>query len=87
MGEDMSKQQLVHNEQQLVYKIDLTDPKIVDAEGNFLCPRCGVNISPDDVGLETYIILEIRSENGSLKEIIISCMYGILIHLVGYQLL
>ena len=87
MGEDMSKQQLVHNEQQLVYKIDLTDTKIVDAEGNFLCPRCGVNISPDDVTMETYSILETRSKNGALKEIILSCMCGIPIHLVGYQLL
>ena len=70
---------------QLAYKIDLTK---IDGEGDFPCPRCGVNISPEDETNETYSILETRSENGALKEVVIACkICESIIHLVGFKLL
>lgn len=71
--------------QQLAYKIDLTK---IDGEGDFPCPRCRINISPEDETTNTYNILRTRSENKTLKEVIIMCnMCRSTIHLVGFQLL
>ena len=55
---------------QLQYNIDLTK---IDGEGDFTCPLCGKNISPEDETESTYRILKTRFENGDLKEVVIAC--------------
>ena len=68
---------------QRAYKIDLSR---IDGEGDFPCPRCGVIISPEDETEKTYSILETRSEEGALKEIMIACnICGSIIHLRGFE--
>ena len=70
---------------QLAYKIDLTK---IDGEGDFPCPQCRVNISPEDETESIYSILDTHYENGILKEVVIECnMCESTIHLVGLHLL
>lgn len=45
-----------------------------------------VNISPEDKTEDTYIVLETRSENEGLKEVMIACKTcGTIIHLRGFE--
>ncbi len=54
-----------------VHKVDLTK---IDGLGDFPCPACGANISPDDESEESYSILEARSLGRDLlDEILIQC--------------
>jgi len=70
---------------QLVYRIDLTK---IDGEGDFPCPRCGVNISPEDETNDIYSVMETRSGDESLEEVVITCnRCQSIIHLMGFQLL
>jgi phage terminase large subunit GpA-like protein len=65
--------------------LDLTQ---IDGNGEFLCPRCGNRISPDDCTEEDYSILEIKMETESLDEVIIQCnTCATTIHLTGFSLL
>jgi phage terminase large subunit GpA-like protein len=68
-----------------VYMLDLT--KIV-GKGDFLCPRCGTEISPDDETEENYSILEAKVNNSGLEEVIICCnKCKSEIHLTGFSIM
>jgi hypothetical protein len=56
--------------QLLVYNVDLIKMK---GNGNFLCPCCGVMISPDDETEEIYSILEAKVRNNTLENLLIRC--------------
>ncbi len=68
-----------------VYKIDLT---MIDGSGDFPCPRCGNQISPDDVTEKNYAIMEPKVNDQGLIEIVIQCnKCESFIHLIGFSLL
>ncbi len=52
------------------YKIDLSS---VEGDGSFQCPKCNLNISPDDESEENYTILDTKVVNDELAELVISC--------------
>jgi predicted RNA-binding Zn-ribbon protein involved in translation (DUF1610 family) len=65
------------------YKIDLTK---VSGKGDFVCPQCGAEISPDDCSKEVYSILDIMVEPYGLSEVIICCnKCTSQIHLTGFS--
>jgi hypothetical protein len=66
------------------YKLDLTK---IDGNGDFVCPRCGNKISPDDQTEKAYSILGSKVEHNGL-EVVICCQkcYSH-IHLTGFSLL
>lgn len=69
--------------QRIKYTIDLAKTK---ASGEFRCPKCGVEMSPDDETEEYYTILETATKGDCLKKIILQhnrC--GSQIHLVGFD--
>ena len=54
----------------LVHKVNLIE---LEGEGNFFCPCCGTEISPDDETEEVYTILEPIVRNNTLKSLLIRC--------------
>ena len=50
--------------------MDLTK---IDGNGDFLCPTCGVKISPEDETEDFYTIVEEKVRNDTLEELIIQC--------------
>ena len=69
----------------LEYKVDLTK---IEGSGDFPCPNCGVNISPEDHTDNTYSIKEIKTRRDRLEEIVIQChRCESLIRLAGFKLL
>lgn len=67
------------------YTIDLTK---IDGNGEFTCPRCGTEMSPDDETEEAYTILETTTEENCLREMILKCnKCGSQIHLIGFDFL
>ena len=56
--------------QVLVYTIDLAK---LEGEGDFLCPKCGTRISPDDETEDVYSIMETRVRNDVLENLLIHC--------------
>jgi hypothetical protein len=52
------------------YEIDLNR---IQGDGNFLCPSCGITISPEDETEEVYSILEPIIRDNILEEVIIQC--------------
>ena len=52
------------------YKIDLTK---IRGKGEFLCPRCGITISPDDQSEDVYTILDITVNIHGLEEVTLNC--------------
>ena len=56
--------------QVLVYTIDLAK---LEGEGDFLCPKCGTLISPDDETEDVYSILETKVLNDVLENLLIQC--------------
>ncbi len=68
-----------------VYKIDLT---MINGNGDFPCPRCGNQISPDDITEKAYTIMEPKVNDQGLIEIVIECnKCESFIHLIGFSLL
>ena len=68
-----------------VHRLDLTE---IDGNGDFLCPRCGIVISPDDSSEEHYSVLEPKVNGNGLEEVVILCnSCGCHIHLTGFSLL
>jgi DNA-directed RNA polymerase subunit RPC12/RpoP len=60
----------------------------INGEGEFLCPRCGVIISPDDDSGKVYDILEIAETQGLLQKVTIECKKcGSVINLEGFEAL
>ena len=53
-----------------LYTIDLTK---IEGKGDFKCPKCGVEISPDDNTEEVYTILKTVMKADGLKKIILQC--------------
>jgi hypothetical protein len=71
--------------QEHVYKIDLTK---MDGNGDFACPRCGTEISPDDETESAYTILGSKANTNGLQEIEICCNKCTShIHLTGFSVL
>ncbi len=65
-----------------LYEIDLTK---IEGAGDFPCPNCGVNISPEDETDSVYQIVNTKIKNGSLQELIILCNNcGSKIRLMGF---
>lgn len=68
-----------------VYKIDLT---MITGSGDFQCPRCRNEISPDDTTEKAYTIMEPKVNEQGLVEIIIQCnKCESFIHLTGFSIL
>ena len=69
----------------LEYKVDLTK---IEGSGDFPCPQCGVNMSPEDQTEDTYSIKEIKTRRDVLEELVIQChSCKSLIRLSGFKLL
>ncbi|MEJ2242104.1 MAG: hypothetical protein P8Y18_08180 [Candidatus Bathyarchaeota archaeon] len=56
--------------QVLWYTIDLCK---LEGSGEFLCPCCGVKISPDDETENVYSVLEAKVNNNKLESLLINC--------------
>jgi hypothetical protein len=68
-----------------VYSLDLGD---IEGKGDFLCPRCGNTISPDDESEEAYSIIEPKVNSQGLTELIIRCnKCASIIHLTGFSVI
>ena len=68
---------------QKTFTIDLTK---VEGNGTVKCPKCGVEISPDDITEKTYTILESIVKQGTLSKIVLQCNKCLSrISLVGFQ--
>jgi len=66
----------------VAYTLDLTK---IDGQGDFSCPKCKVNISPEDESENIYSILEVHSKNGLLKEVLITCkICGSTLRILGF---
>jgi len=70
--------------QENAYMLDLTK---TDEEGDFLCPRCGTKISPDNTTEEIYSVIEPKVNSYGLEEVLIRCnICGSEIHLTGFSI-
>ncbi|UCB60731.1 MAG: hypothetical protein JSW72_01325 [Candidatus Bathyarchaeota archaeon] len=67
-----------------VYVVDLTK---IDGDGDFLCPRCGALISPEDETEATYVIQEVKMRKSDrLEELVIKCRKcESVIHITGFS--
>jgi predicted RNA-binding Zn-ribbon protein involved in translation (DUF1610 family) len=52
------------------YRIDLA---AIDGDGSFLCPKCGMKISPEDETEENYTVIDTKVVNNELAELVIAC--------------
>jgi transcription initiation factor IIE alpha subunit len=69
----------------LEYKIDLAK---IEGKGEFSCPKCKAQLSPEDETEAMYSIKEIKTRRNRLEELVIQChRCESLIHLVGFKLL
>jgi DNA-directed RNA polymerase subunit RPC12/RpoP len=67
------------------FAVDLFE---TEGRGEFKCPRCGVEISPDDTTENVYRILDVVMEEDRLDKVILECnKCGSHIHLTGFNLL
>jgi hypothetical protein len=65
------------------FSIDLTQ---ISGKGEFRCPKCGVEISPDDKTENTYTILETIMKGIDLDRISLKCnKCDSIIQLTGFQ--
>ncbi len=65
------------------YKLDLTK---ISGQGDFFCPQCGTEISPEDYSEKAYSILDIFVEPYGLSEVVIGCKKCTSqIHLTGFS--
>ena len=72
-------------EQIKFHTIDLTKIK---GRGEFKCPRCGIEISPDDKTEDVYTISEMITKGDRLEKLILQCnKCACQIHVVGFELL
>jgi len=68
-----------------IYTVDFTKVK---GKGDFRCPKCGVNISPDDESEEIYRTLEPVVREDRLEKVILQCnRCRSRIHLTGFNIL
>jgi predicted RNA-binding Zn-ribbon protein involved in translation (DUF1610 family) len=67
------------------YTIDLTK---ADGNGTFNCPKCGIEISPDDTSEDVYKIIEPIVKEDSLEKILLQCnKCQSRIRLIGFNVL
>lgn len=72
-------------QQNRFHTIDLTR---MEGRGEFKCPKCGMQISPDDETGETYTILKPILKGDCLEKIVLQCNgCKSQIHLTGFHLL
>lgn len=58
----------------------------IKGKGEFRCPKCGTNISPDDLSQDAYTIVQTRVKEDDLQKIILQCnMCGSMLQLIGFQ--
>ena len=68
----------------LVYQMNLAE---LQGEGDFLCPSCGVVISPEDETEDVYIIIDTKVSGEDLEELVIQCNHcKSKIRLVGFNI-
>jgi predicted RNA-binding Zn-ribbon protein involved in translation (DUF1610 family) len=64
------------------YKLDVSQ---TNRDGSFLCPNCGVRISPDDHSENTYEIYDTEVKDNDLEEVVLYCKRCLsFIHLCGF---
>ena len=63
-------QKMKSSKQKHVIEINLTK---IDGDGDFLCPKCRIAISPDDETENVYTIIEEKIRNDNFEELIIQC--------------
>jgi len=69
----------------ILFAVDLFE---TEGRGEFKCPRCGVEISPDDTTENVYKILDVAMKEDRLDKVILECnKCGSRIHLTGFNLL
>jgi DNA-directed RNA polymerase subunit M/transcription elongation factor TFIIS len=72
-------------EQPEYFTIDLMK---IEGTGEFKCPKCGAEISPDDETEDVYSILQTIVNDERLEKIILQCTNcKSHIHLTGFRLL
>ncbi len=65
------------------YTIDLTKIK---GKGNVKCPKCGVEMSPDDTSEDVYTVLQPIANRDCLERVVLQCnRCGSKINLVGFN--
>ena len=65
-----------------VFTVDLA---IIDGNGDFPCPCCGVSISPEDTTDSVYTIVDTQMNDEALEELTIQCnKCGTKIRLTGF---
>ncbi len=71
--------------QLLVYDLDLIK---LEGKGDFVCPCCGILISPDDETEEVYSVLEAKVRDNVLENLMIRCnRCGSKIVLTGFSMM
>jgi predicted RNA-binding Zn-ribbon protein involved in translation (DUF1610 family) len=66
-----------------VYTINLA---IIEGDGSFPCPKCGMVISPEDESEENYRIVDTKVAKDKLAELVIVCgKCGSAMKLTGFQ--
>jgi uncharacterized paraquat-inducible protein A len=64
----------------------IVDLLTVDGDGSFCCPKCGLEISPEDKTEKNYTIVNTKVDNDQLVELVVACgKCGITIVLTGFQ--
>ena len=58
------------NKKGVIFTVNLSS---AEGDGSFLCPKCGMQISPDDETEDNYEILDTKVANNELSELVISC--------------
>lgn len=65
------------------YVIDLYKIK---GNGEFKCPKCGTNISPNDLSEDVYTITETQVKEDCLEKVILRCnKCGSKLHIIGFE--
>ena len=78
---NVPKQELF--KQNLCYELDLS---LTGPNGDFLCPKCGLFLSPDDETENNYRILETTVNSRGLESFIVQCKRCMSqIRLVGFS--
>jgi len=66
-----------------IFTIDLA---IIDGNGDFPCPNCGIMISPEDTSDTVYAIVDTQMNGEKLEELTIQCnKCGTKIRLIGFE--
>ncbi len=77
----------VSNELTVKHRLQhVLDLSLTRDDGSFLCPQCGLLLSPDDENEDNYSILETIVKDNILDELLVQChRCGSKILLVGFS--